>query len=673
MREQDLCGMTFVPLYRRSKSKQTYSIERQRDVCRPMVEMYKLKLAAELVLDDHSATCGEQWAALYEVVERKRRGEKIDGIFCSDYSRIGRTMDEVERYYLDCADAGLLLLTQKEGLLSGKDAWIRRNAAAAANERFGENLAVNTTTGIMGLMKAGILPHTLLVPFGLDRLVTTLGHPRKPLYRLRLNSDGVLRKLSADFPHDVLETYEGETRNDFPRRQKTEAITFAPGDDILLEVVRRAFQYYFIGDEFGMRLSFLQIARRFDREGLPSPRGTQWASPMVKNIILNPVYTGIGICNRRATGVHATRDKTTPKLFGTPRRPERAPNGKKRKGVKTIVRSSTDWFVVRYKNLMSILPPRTRRLARSRNRTERITPEKLARRAVWTQKRFLKGDSRYFLTGLIYTEQGGLRMHGMTATNRLGEKTYVYRKYFITHERRPEVMNDRRYKKSLDAIDLEGRFLELLADLAKRDLGFRDRVRQAAQAKLARETKNESSLDALVQAKQEFEDHLGLILRLGPKGRKLAANEADSLAAKIDEIEQQIADARSRRWTFMTGDVESVVDGVVKQFKKLPAVLDGADHHLLRKLAIHIVERIIFDGLTNEVTFHLCVPARLLTPDATWADVLQGDDFSLKREIGSSQIASPLRFGSYKFREFADSHGKWTLKPLPDENLPLAA
>ena len=665
--ERDLVGRNFTRVLRRSKRKQTYSIDRQRDVCHSIEEMYKLNVVEELVMDDHSATAGEQWAQLYQLIEKKKRGAKSDGILCADYSRLARTMDEAERYYLECADVGLVILTQKEGLLSGKDAWVKRNAAAAANERFGENLGVATNSGVMSLLKAGIVPHSQLIPYAIDRLTTDMAG--KPLYRLRRIGNKTVLKLSPAPPHEVLDTFEGETRNDFPRRQRNERGTLVIGNPAEIEVVRRIFNWYFVGDEKGKALSSPAIAKRLRADGTPGRRNISWNHKGVSKVLSNPIYTGIGISCKIGRAVHSLRHKDNPRLFGAPRRPEKSKSGSRRKTVKSINRPVEDWYVVKYPQLMSILPPRIRRLARNRNRALQgrsgLPVGQRAKANRWD-------ESPYFLTGLLRVEHGNRRMWGLTS--RYGEERKSYRSYTIPTDDRPEIVRQPAYKKTVNADLVEQCFIDILGRLTTADATLRQRVHDYAKQKLCDKSQANTDLTDLVKQKQEAEEHLDMILDCGPKARERAAEKARQLQSKIDGLDEIIRDLRARMWSFTEDDVPGVVDKVMSEFRSLGKHLMDADCHALRAIARQVLSSVMFNGLTREVTFNIVVPRRVLVAGASLLDQHWVSDLTPETKASDPVLTTSIPVAAYKFALPSDwSRGRVMTAVEPQKPLTQAA
>src|SRR6185436_17205777 len=65
-----------------------------------------------------------------------------------------------------------------------------------------------------------------------------------------------------------------------------------------VEVVRRVFAWYTGSPSFG----FKAIADRLNQEGIPSPKGKGWALSSIRVILMNEVYHGRIVFNRRSMG-----------------------------------------------------------------------------------------------------------------------------------------------------------------------------------------------------------------------------------------------------------------------------------------------------------------------------------------------------------------------------------
>lgn len=66
-------------------------------------------------------------------------------------------------------------------------------------------------------------------------------------------------------------------------------------DPIYSPVVQRIFSLYKTG------LSFLDITRKFNNEGLKTPKGKEWTTTTIKGILTNPVYYGATVYNKDKT------------------------------------------------------------------------------------------------------------------------------------------------------------------------------------------------------------------------------------------------------------------------------------------------------------------------------------------------------------------------------------
>ena len=211
MADQYMKGLIVYAVYRCSTGDQVNSIERQREACQKFAKDNGIVIAKEIVLEAKSATQGEQLVHLNKIIQQKIDGLiQIDGIMFSDFSRIARIMDDADRFYLLIArDAGLKIVTQKDGLIAGKHAWIKKGIAGEASEAFGENHSLQVNGGVMLSMSKGRIPHTLMSPFGVDRqFVSADGRPICILRRQPGKGD----PGRALVTHDIIEQFSDRAR-----------------------------------------------------------------------------------------------------------------------------------------------------------------------------------------------------------------------------------------------------------------------------------------------------------------------------------------------------------------------------------------------------------------------------------------------------------------------------
>jgi site-specific DNA recombinase len=170
-----------------------------------------------------------------------------------------------------------------------------------------------------------------------------------------------------------------------------EHVRLLPSLDERVEVVRRIFDWYAGSSSLGFRA----IADRLNRQGIVSPRGRGWALSSIRAILMNPVYVGRVVWNRRSMGkFHRIADR---------REVERDGCGKRR----LEWNAPEDWLV--YENAHEPLIDR-----QTFDRAQRVMKE---RRDQAYAAGFLSGKAKvspYLLSGLMRCGACGGAMHGRT-------------------------------------------------------------------------------------------------------------------------------------------------------------------------------------------------------------------------------------------------------------------
>jgi hypothetical protein len=190
-------------------------------------------------------------------------------------------------------------------------------------------------------------------------------------------------------------------RGDRLSKFKSEGARLALSLDARVQVARRVFDMFVRGD-----LGYKAIAEKLNEEGIPSPKHGRyskntfpgWSAATIRSMVVNPIYIGDSVWNRRASGRFCRIDSRGQAVL-------RESNGISKPP--TVWNDETDWFVLR-DNHPAIIGRDTfeevqrRRKEREKNRV--ATP--------YRSGRALK--SPYLLSGLLTCEHCGHRFHGYT-------------------------------------------------------------------------------------------------------------------------------------------------------------------------------------------------------------------------------------------------------------------
>jgi len=148
------------------------------------------------------------------------------------------------------------------------------------------NISSDTIRQLVPLARAGF-DAGRPTPYGFDRLV--VDNKGKHLYTVRNLGAGVRHKM---FPDGRVEIYENNER---PAKDKSARSTLLLGNPARVAVVKRIFEASAY-EEKGMRT----IAQELNAEGIPSPRGGLWSISVIRSILVNEVYYGKNVWNKRS-------------------------------------------------------------------------------------------------------------------------------------------------------------------------------------------------------------------------------------------------------------------------------------------------------------------------------------------------------------------------------------
>ncbi|CAN5407656.1 hypothetical protein BH09PLA1_BH09PLA1_01470 [soil metagenome] len=605
MLEELLNGMLVYAVYRCSTGDQLNSIERQREACRKYAKEHGLIIVKEIVLEAKSATQGQQLVYLNAIIKDQIDGViHIGGILFSDFSRIARIADDAERFFLDARDAGLKIVTQKDGLIAGKHAWIKKGIAGEASEAFGENHSIQTNGGYTLSMVKGLIPHTGVAPYGVDRrFVSSTG---EPLCILRRQPGGITLKLAPHPPHEVIETFVGKSRRRCVLRQGNDRIELVPGDPSAADAVRFIYRSFF--DEREPK-GCHWIARSLNDRGTFAPGGKPWHTTSIRAIIMNSAFSGVGVANRLDGSVHSTRGIGSPVQHSEPRRPgyitpknEDEPR-RKRKRVPYLIKPVQDWLLVKLPALFDYLgDAHLRRRAKAYRRHVRLKTQKNPAR----QARRGRSNPQYFLAGLITAQPASVPMIGVPTLREKDGRASTYRYYYASRAtNRPKTGDP--IAARLRADHVEEAFLAALEEvLACPDAVCAD-VKKFIAEKYEAAIAARADLAPLLAERDEKEEHLKMILRLGPRAKKLAAEDVHRLEARLDDLDLLVREAQ-RGVPAKPEDTSAIAASIKKQLGELREIVRQRPLKSLRKIAQVFAGPITFNGESRRLDIELRLP-----------------------------------------------------------------
>ena len=389
---------------RRSTDRQEKSLEDQRREIVRYASEHGFGIVAEFVDDGVSGTSGETRKGFLSMLEEAQSpGRAWCSVLVWDIKRFGRmSSDEVGYYRWLFKQAGVEIIYTSEGFTgSSADKFLRFFKQEAARDE-SATLSKAVIRGLVSLADQGWWPGGM-APYGYDLAY--------------YDQTGRLFQIvrATDVRNKVVLDPDGNTIRTVQRGQKVkgshaEHVRLMPSLDERVAIVRRIFNWY-TGDS---RLGFKAIADRLNREGVPSPRGNGWATSSIRVILMNPVYIGRVVWNRRSMGkFHRIADR---------REVERDGCGKRR----VDWNDPKDWLVCENAHEPLIDPAtfeRAQHVMKERRDRARATG-------------FLTGKAKrspYLLSGLMKCGACGGSMHGRTTWKgkRRKDGTRVGTRYYV--------------------------------------------------------------------------------------------------------------------------------------------------------------------------------------------------------------------------------------------------
>jgi DNA invertase Pin-like site-specific DNA recombinase len=383
---------------RRSTDRQEQSIPDQKEAVEQFAVEQGLRILRYYVDDAISGTSVAGRKAFQQLMaDSQREGCDFGFVVVYDVKRFGRVDNDEAGYYRHILKShGVEVLYASENFSGDYTDDLLRPVKQWQARQESKDLSKVTIRGLIsrqpsGAWMGGVPPHGYDLRYENDR--------GEFLFILRHMPDGTKRMLKENGKL-VRKLARGESLN-ISKRDRAKLI---PGDPARIETIRKMFKMY---TQEGKGLT--AISDWLNRNKVPTARGSawseiycgQWADSTVRAILVNPIYAGDMVWNRRtdarfhkiANG-HAIERK---QVHGA----RLEPNGK------------ADWMVV--PNAHPALIPR-----RTFEQAQRIREGKPASESQLGKERITGGwngaRSRFILSGLIRCEVCGNRYQGLTRT-----------------------------------------------------------------------------------------------------------------------------------------------------------------------------------------------------------------------------------------------------------------
>jgi len=383
-----------VAYLRRSTDRQEQSIADQRKAIQRYAEEHGFTLLDQYVDDAISGTSAEERKAFLRLIEDGQAADcPFRYVLVYDVKRFGRLdNDEAGYYRYQLRRNGVEVVYVSEGFNGDDTDDLLRPVKQWQARQESKDLSKVTIRGLLSRAGAGWWSGGV-PPFGYD--LAYYAADGRFLMTVRYEQD--CSKSILDEEGNVLrQVPRGEALN-LTKRDRCRLVPSAPER---IEVIRNIFSCY-----VHEGLGFKGIAERLNRQGVPSPRGgywsrthrQQWAMTTIRDLLLNPAYTGDFVWNRLTFAkFHRIRQGQAVA------RPGVAQGGFEQN-------RPEDWVVVRDAH-----PPLI-----SRTLFEEAQRKRRERRAKLTDHFYRSGrgaNSSYLLSGLIRCERCGHNWQGYHTT-----------------------------------------------------------------------------------------------------------------------------------------------------------------------------------------------------------------------------------------------------------------
>jgi DNA invertase Pin-like site-specific DNA recombinase len=558
-----------VAYLRRSTDRQEQSLGDQREAIRAFAEQADLVLVREYTDDAISGSTSEGREAFQRLIADAQSPRRdFDLVLTYDLKRFGRgNNDEAGHYRYELWKAGVEVEYVSEGFKGDDTDDLLRPVKQWQARQELKDLSKVTIRGQLSLSSKGWW-FGGVPPFGYD--LRYYDAADNFYQQIRFTASGEKQIFHSD--GQLLHTAPKGQRVPIPEGYHARLVI---GDPDRVAVVKRIFELY-----VHRGLGFKPIAHQLNKEGIRSPRNGAWSSnheghwacSTVRAILVNPIYTGSMVWNRRtfAKFHRISKERATPRSRIGLGRGERNPE--------------IDWVVVPDTH-EPIIPKKlfdaARSLRRSRERNRKLTATRGGRAK----------SSPFLLSGLVKCSDCGHNFQGYRVRRgkRKGAEPVVTQYYccggYIT---KGTTVCERRLfpRANLEGFVLERiatrleRFLrsggrKILERLVREEIGpdaNRDETRRLKNRLGEIRTRIDTLLDSLTPTNKEFVDEKLVVLK----------KEKDALEARLSALDAPRPKV----------DVKAVVDAGIAQLGRFRELLDHGTVEEQKTLVQAFVARI---------------------------------------------------------------------------------
>ncbi|MBX3387410.1 MAG: recombinase family protein [Phycisphaeraceae bacterium] len=277
-----------VAYLRRSTDRQEQSLADQRREIERWAGENGYALIGEYVDDAISGTSAAKRPGFQQMIAEAAKREFVAVIVWNSdrFSRGDATETEHYRFLLRQSGVRVVSVTEDYLANEGVEGDVLRVVKQFQNRQFSVSLSQNTLRGqissVLNASDPGRVP-----PYGYDREI--VGPTGEVVHRIRFLEGGARQVINAD--GKVTGTYAKGQSLRKPGKECVARLVHSDAERV--ETVRVIFRLCVEG------VGLKGIADELNRRGVMSPRGKLWQHTTVRAIILNPVYRGDLVWNRR--------------------------------------------------------------------------------------------------------------------------------------------------------------------------------------------------------------------------------------------------------------------------------------------------------------------------------------------------------------------------------------
>ena len=464
----------------------------------------------------------------------------------------------------------------------------------SANQQ-AKSIARNGTIGSENSFLQGKSPHTRVTPYGLDRLYLVDDQPQHIIRNL---PDGTQQMLDPE-TKAVTRTFGRNEKKGIPNhyiKQKSERILLIPGDPAFVAIVLMIFQLRYAGD----RLSVHRIACILNDLGLPEPEGGEWSTGTVYNISVGAVYLGVGIRNKRATGIYSVSSGE-----GEPHPSKVTLEDLVRERPKPKLRVRSEWIERPQPLLVDFLPAEVRPAAQ--RAVESFHERTGTGKPIVPDNNKHAKTSPYILSKVMVSKQGQQPMTGQSKSGN-GKK---YRRYLVSRAKSsPKTNNVLSGTIPADAVE------PAIMDIVRAVILEQDGLRQALFRAVEDAGQSRGDVVDVALISKDIAKRQKRIVSLSRRLADDAVIDAP-LNAEMDRLQNEVRDlAAQLRFAQETQapatvDPEVNVDALMAEFAAYVEGLQDNDPPAAKDLVRLLVGRMEADLVTKEVEIELSVPKSL--------------------------------------------------------------